>query len=327
MDMGRPVRDDAHRPGKGSSERAVSTMSQEPDERDAELRRMHSQADAREGDIRDMGEREQRQDTLIERLHREAKVAADELAALHVLLEAAQHELEDLRAIRDALTPSELPQRPGLELAAAFVPAAEQISGDFYLVAEGPQDSTLLVIGDVVGHGLQAGRRAAFVRTAFAATAPFSDDPRRLLSWANTALVERAGTGSEFVTAGCVTYLPNEQLLRWAYAGHPPALRMHDGRELVAPSQGLPLGVGKDPEYLEGSLRSEDPTGVLLYTDGLTEARHNGRLFGVEGVAAVLGELHHPSASEAIAILRARVAEFADGSLTDDLCMLAACID
>jgi serine phosphatase RsbU (regulator of sigma subunit) len=63
-----------------------------------------------------------------------------------------------LRAIRDALTPPELPQRPGLELAAAFLPAAaEKVSGDFYLVAEGPQDSTVLVVGDVVGHGLPRG--------------------------------------------------------------------------------------------------------------------------------------------------------------------------
>ena len=117
-------------------------------------------------------------------------------------LDTAEHELDDLRAIRDALTPPELPQRPGLDLAAAFLPtAAEQVSGDFYLVAEGPQDSTVLVVGDVVGHGLDAARRAAFVRTAFAATAPFSDDPCQLLSWANTALIERAGITDEFVTA------------------------------------------------------------------------------------------------------------------------------
>jgi hypothetical protein len=76
------------------------------------------------------------------------------------------------------------------------------------------------------------------VRTAFAATAPFSDDPARLLSWANAALIERAGTGSEFVTAAVVTYLPNDQLLRWAYAGHPPALSLDGGEELLAPAQG-----------------------------------------------------------------------------------------
>jgi len=291
-------------------------MSQEPDDRDAELRRLHSEADAREVDIRGMGAHGDLQDTLIERLRREAQVRDDELAALRGRLERAESELEDLRAIRDALTPSQLPQRPGLELAAAFVPAADQVSGDFYLVAEGPEDSTLLVIGDVVGHGLHAGRRAAFVRTAFAATAPFSDDPCRLLSWANTALVERAGTSSDFVTAACMTYHPQRQLLRWAYAGHPPALRMPDGGELVAPSQGIPLGVHSEPAYVDGTLRAEGPTGVLLYTDGLTEARHDGAFFGLQGVADVLGALDRPSAQE-----------FAGrGGLTDDLCMLAASI-
>ena len=268
------------------------------------------------------------QETLIARLRREAEVRDEELAALRARLDAAELELEDLRAIRDALTPPELPRRPGLELAAAFLPAgAERVSGDFYLVAEGPQDSTLLVIGDVVGHGLQAGRRAAFVRTTFAATAPFSDDPWRLLSWANTALVERAGTSTEFVTAACVTFHPSERVLRWAYAGHPPAVWMHNGRELAAPKQGPPLGLEEDPDYTEGSLRLQDPVGVLLYTDGLTEARRDESFFGIEGVSAVLGELENPSPSEAIAVLRARVADFAYGSLTDDLCLLVARID
>ena len=248
----------------------------------------------------------------------------EELAVLRSRLASAEHELQDLRAIRDALTPPELPKRPGLELAAAFLPAADQVSGDFYLVAEGPRDSTVLVIGDVVGHGVKAGQRAAFVRTTFAATAPFSDDPCQLLSWANSALVERAGTSSEFVTAACVTYLPSERLVRWAYAGHPPALWMQDGRELVAPRQGTPLGMAGEMGAAEGSRRCPGPTGLLLYTDGLTEARHDGEFFGVQGVSAVLGELRDPSATEAVAVLRARVADFAYGTLSDDLCMLAA---
>jgi serine phosphatase RsbU (regulator of sigma subunit) len=303
-------------------------MSPGRDEKDVELRRLHSQADAREDDIRDMGAHEHRQDTLIGRLRREAEVRDDELSETRLRLAEAEHELEDLRAIRDALTPSELPERPGLELAAAFVPATEQVSGDFYLVAEGPQDSTVLVIGDVVGHGLRAARRAAFVRTAFVATAPFTDDPWRLLSWVNTALVERPGPSADFVTAACMTYLPRERLLRFAYAGHPPALSVPGGRELLAPIQGVPLGVHIEPEYVEGRLTAEGPIGVLLYTDGLTEVRHNGSFFGLDGVTAVLGELERPSALDVVSSLRARVAAFADADdLPDDLCMLAAFID
>ena len=300
-------------------------MSPEYDEDTFEVRRLHTEVDARDRDIRDLGEREHRYKDLVARLRREADVRDEKLAALSQLLETAEHELKDLRAIRDVFTPPELPTRPGLELAAAYLPvSAEQVSGDFYLVAEGPQDSTLLVIGDVVGHGLTAARRAAFVRTAFAATAPFSDDPCQLLNWANAALVERADTSSEFVTAACVTYLPEHRLLRFAYAGHPPALSVFDDREFVAPSQGPPLGIVADPEYVEGSVEAESPTGLFLFTDGVTEARHGDELFGVAGVRAVLGELENPSPGDVIAIVRARVADFAYGTLTDDLCMLAA---
>jgi serine phosphatase RsbU (regulator of sigma subunit) len=322
------MRNDATGTRDASHERAANGMSEDPGTDERELRRLRSEVAAQQRDIHDLDDREHRQETLIARLREEAALREGDLAVLGERLESAEHELEDLRAIRDALTPPELPQRPGLELAAVFLPAAaEQVSGDFYLVAEGPQDSTVLVVGDVVGHGLQAGRRAAFVRTAFAATAPFSDDPCRLLSWANTALIERAGISNEFVTAACVTYLPNEQLLRWAYAGHPPALWLDDGRELIAPRQGHLLGVRADPGCVEGSRRSTAGAGVLLYTDGLTEARHDGKQFGLDGVSAALGGRHRPSPTEAVAVLRARLADFAYGTLTDDVCLLAVRIN
>jgi serine phosphatase RsbU (regulator of sigma subunit) len=322
------MRNDAPGTRDASHVRVANGMSEDPGTDERELQRLRSEVAAQQRDIHDLDDREHRQEALIARLRGEAAVREGDLVVLRERLEATDHELEDLRAIRDALTPPELPERPGLELAAAFLPAAaERVSGDFYLVAEGPQDSTVLVVGDVVGHGLQAGRRAAFVRTAFAATAPFSDDPCRLLSWANTALIERAGISSEFVTAACVTYLPIEQRLRWAYAGHPRALWLDDGRELTAPTQGSPLGIGEGPGCIESSLRSTAHAGVLLYTDGLTEARHDGKQFGLDGVRAALGGLHIPTPTEAIAILRARVADFAYGTLTDDLCLLAARIN
>ena len=296
-------------------------MTIERPENSRELQRLRSEVAALKHDLDD-------EVTLLARLRREAEVREGDLAVLHERLQVAEHELDDLRAIRDALTPPELPRRPGLELAALFLPAAEErVSGDFYLVAEGPQDSTVLVVGDVVGHGLGAARRAAFIRTTFAATAPFSDDPRRLLSWANTALIERAGTSADFVSAACLTYLPHQQLLRWAYAGHPPALWLDDGRELLAPTQGTLLGTTLDPGGVEGARRMSPGGGVLLYTDGLTEARHDREQFGLDRVSAVLAGLEAPSPTEAIGALRARVDTFAYGTRTDDLCMLAARIN
>jgi len=106
--------------------------------------------------------------------------------------------------------------------------------------------------------------------------------------------------------------------------GHPPALSLDDGEELVAPAQGTPLGIRADPGCVEGSRRANGGGGVVLYTDGLTEARYGGQLFGLEGASAALGDLEKPSPTEAIGVLRARAAEFAKGILTDDICLLAA---
>jgi len=99
---------------------------------------------------------------------------------------------------------------------------------------------------------------------------------------------------------------------------------LDDGQELKPLSQGAVLGLGADLGCAEGSRRSPSGAGVLLYTDGLTEARHDGEMFGLNGVSAALGGLHKPSPAEAVAALRARVADFAYGTLTDDLCLLAA---
>jgi energy-coupling factor transporter ATP-binding protein EcfA2 len=84
------------------------------------------------------------------------------------------------------------------------------------------------------------------------------------------------------------------------------------------------LGIRADPGCLEGSWRRTDGGGVVLYTDGLTEARHGGQLFGLEGATAALEGLDKPSPVQAIDILRDRSSEFAEGILTDDICLLAA---
>jgi serine phosphatase RsbU (regulator of sigma subunit) len=271
------------------------------------------------------GEKLSSQARLIAMLRHQAELRESDVAALRERLESAEHELEDLRAIRDALTPAEVPRRPGLDIAARFLPAAKHVGGDFYLVGVGPRDATVLVVGDVVGHGLAAARRAAFVRTIFAATAPFSDDPVQLLRWVNAALIERAGTTHDYVTAACATFLPGERRLRWAYAGHPPALRLDDGRELTADRQGAPLGLYVDPECVEGAHHAAPGDGVLLYTDGLTEARHDdGRLLGIDAVGATLRELEGRSPAQVVATLSSQAGQFAAGGLNDDLCLLAA---
>ena len=144
---------------------------------DKELVQLRSEVADQQRDI-DKDDREVRQETLIARLREEAAVRDEELVALRERLEAAEHELEDLRAIRDALTPPELPERPGLQLAAAFVPAAERSAATSTWSPKGRRTPRCWSSATSSGMACRPARRAAFVRTTFAATAPFSDDPR-----------------------------------------------------------------------------------------------------------------------------------------------------
>ena len=258
-------------------------------------------------------------------LRQEADLHAQALTRLRAELAAAREELVDLRAIRDALTPPELPALPGLELAASFLPASHQVSGDFYMAAPGPDDTAVLVIGDVVGHGIEAARRAAFVRTAFASTAGFTDDPSRLLEWANLALIETIGESENFVTAACVTYRPQSRTLRWAMAGHPPPLWLSSGQEVAGASPGVPLGISSTLGGEAAELQAEPGIGLLLYTDGLTEVRQDGDLYGLERVQALMQSADRPL-RETLDELTAAAASFSGEGLQDDLCLLAACL-
>ena len=238
-------------------------------------------------------------------------------------LAADERELNDLRAVRDALTPPELGRWPGVDIAASFLPATDGVSGDFYLVAAGPQETTTLVVGDVVGKGLEAARRAAFVRTVFATTAPFSDDPARLLSWANTALYERVESDRGFVTAGCVTLSLTGRVLRWGYAGHPPVLWLDTGEELGG-ARTIPLGLDDEWACAPAADRLSPGKGVLLYTDGVTEARRDGVEFGQTRLAHTVQALQGCPPSEVVAAVTNEVKEYSASNLADDLCVVAA---
>lgn len=246
--------------------------------------------------------------------------------ALRGELAAQGRELTELRAIQEALVPTELPRRPALELASCYVPAEQGVAGDFFLVAAGPADATIVVIGDVLGKGLEAARRASFVRAALATFAPFTDDPVRLLDMANYSLIEKAGTSQTFVTAACVTYRPRESALAWALAGHPPPVLLGDGRPLEGARPGVPLGIEVDLGCGAGHQPLAPGAGVLLYTDGLSEARPpdgRGGLLGLERVCRVVAEAGEAPPALVVERLRGVAEELSGGRLADDLCMVA----
>lgn len=255
--------------------------------------------------------------------------------ALRGALADRDRELDELRALQAALVPPRPPDRPELELASCYVPAEGGVGGDFYIVAAGPGDATVLVVGDVVGRGIDAARHAAYVRTAIATYARFTDDPCRLLELANEALLEQGGDAERFVTAACVRFRPGDEQLTWAAAGHPAPILLDDGVHLNGVRPGLPLGIEPDIDCEMRQTPLRPGGGFLLFTDGLSEARRRaaasarGRgahvdLFGSERISDLIAEHSGDDPTAIVRALRRAAEQFAGGTLEDDLCLLAA---
>lgn len=265
---------------------------------------------------------ERAQRALISELRADVDEAAHDVESAGKRLTIAELELVDLRAIRDALLEPALIQREGMTIAAEVIPAASYVGGDFFFVGDGANGTTVMAIGDVVGKGLSAVRRSAFTRTALASVASFSDDPCQLLRWVNVALVERIGESAEFVTAACMTYDPRSRVLRLAAAGHHPALRLGSGVELTPERTGGALGLAREIGCSASAHQLTDGDGVLLYTDGLTEARGERTRYGIDRLSARVRSGAGLDPQQTLNALKRDLVEFVDDQLADDVCLL-----
>jgi serine phosphatase RsbU (regulator of sigma subunit) len=238
-------------------------------------------------------------------------------------------ELTELRTIQETLAPAAPEPRPGLDLATCYMPARDGVAGDFYLVTEAANDATVIAIGDVAGRGLEAAKRAWFVRTVLASSAGFTEDPGEMLDLANYSLIEESGASSLFVTAACIVYRPDDHTIRWSVAGHDTPLLLDDGKPLPnRPSAGVPLGVDNSTGCATVASTLPFGSGLLLYTDGVTEARRsNGAapdaLFGEERLAVLVSELRGETPTAVVERVRDAVLEHTEGRLDDDLCLIA----
>ena len=237
-------------------------------------------------------------------------------------LRVLEHSAEELEAIRAALAPAELPDLPELDAAAAFVPSELGVSGDFYLLTNGPDGSTIAVVGDVVGHGPAAARLATFIRARFAAFAASTSDPAELLTLANAALGDRPGRQHELVSAVCVRLHPSEDKVCWARAGHPPPLRLPQLEELPFGGATFLLGAGEEIELqnIESPLSGGD--GLVVFTDGATDVRQGKQMLGLEGLRGVLAPLVGLRARVIVSEVERAILAWADRPIRDDLCLV-----
>jgi serine phosphatase RsbU (regulator of sigma subunit) len=234
-----------------------------------------------------------------------------------------EHSAEELEAIRAALAPATLPELPGVDAAAAFHPSEYGVSGDFYLLTNGPDGSAVAIVGDVVGHGPRAARLATFVRSQLAAFAAESSNPAELLARANNAILDRPGRRQELVSAVCLRLQVGERHLSWAIAGHPPPLRLPGLEELHPRGNTFLLGAGPELYLDVAETVLDEGGGVLAYTDGATDVRRGGELLSLAGLSELLTPFCRYPAAALVEDAEAAILAWADEPNRDDLCLLA----
>lgn len=198
--------------------------------------------------------------------------------------------------LQDSMLPHIEPRMSGCDIATRYLPGTllGRVGGDWFDSVKLPGARTALVVGDVMGHGLNAAAMMGQLRTAVQTMGALDLPPAQLLRNLDD-LAQRLG---EHYLATClyVVYDPIAGELRLANAGHiPPVLvRALDGRsELLELPTGAPIGVGGVP-FESVRVRVAPGDRLLMCTDGLVEVR--GEDIGV-GLAALVESAAHPAAS------------------------------
>ncbi|MEU8469788.1 SpoIIE family protein phosphatase [Streptomyces sp. NPDC029006] len=206
------------------------------------------------------------------------------------------HAYEQHRDVAEALQRAqltELPDTPGLALAARYLPATHglNIGGDWYDAFPQPDGSVLTVIGDVTGHGLRAAVIMGQLRTALRAYAVEGNGPARILTLLHRML--RHQEPELYATCAIARFSPGEPGVVWAAAGHPPAVARGPGGEVrvLDARPGIMLGVPMPYEYEEYTLDLPTGSTLALYTDGLVERRSAGIDAGIDRLARAMGAL------------------------------------
>jgi serine phosphatase RsbU (regulator of sigma subunit) len=250
-------------------------------------------------------------------LARRAALALDNARAYETQREIAA-------TLQRSLLPPALPTTGPFEVAATYRTPGDTVlvGGDFYDLFPLRGAGWGVAIGDVQGKGSGAATLTALARYTVRAGALTLRNPKQVLRTLNEAILRE---GERFLTICLLTLQPTGDRLRArvCLAGHPlPMLVRATGEVEAVGRPGTLLGVVPDVDLFVFTFDVRPGDLIVLFTDGLTEARRDGELFGVEGVRKVLEGCGGQQPPEVVARLEQAVTEFVGGQPRDDMAIL-----
>lgn len=248
--------------------------------------------------------------------------------ARRVAQEAEERARKLAETLQRSFIPPSAPEVPGLDIAAAYRPAGDgtEVGGDFYDVFQISTGEWIIAVGDVCGKGVEAAVLTAFVSHTLRALAVQWDDPSEMLRALNTALLGHPS--DRFCTVVVLRMLRDgdDWLVKISSGGHPLPLLVTAACEIAEiGAAGSLVGVLTHPRLDDERRVITTGDRIVVFTDGVTEARGDGGLFGIEGVVGVLDETRPTSAHVTEALLDG-VLEFQEGLPRDDIAIVTIAV-
>lgn len=228
--------------------------------------------------------------------------------------------------LQSSLIPPAPPVVPGLDVAAAYRPAGDgtQVGGDFYDVFEIGAGDWGVVLGDVCGKGAEAAGVTALVRHTTRAAAMRTKRPRRVLATVNDALL-RQGVERFCTAVYARVHQPTGRPWRITLAsgGHPLPVRVAaTGRVAELGLSGGLLGVMPAPPLHDAAVDLQPGDVVVLYSDGVPDARRGSEFFGEDALRACITVNRDEKAAAIAAAVVDEVMTFQSGLARDDIALL-----
>ncbi|SFS89560.1 PP2C family protein-serine/threonine phosphatase [Marininema halotolerans] len=229
-----------------------------------------------------------------------------------------EYEIEVAVGMQQTLLPNHSPRMHGLDVGVISVPA-HRMSGDYYNFVDHDHSSLGVALADIIGKGIPAALCMSMIKYAMDQLDHPTGGPSGVLGRLNS-VVERNVDASMFITMVYGVYERENHKFRYATAGHEPGFifREKDGSFEDMATKGLVLGVAKEISYEEFSIHLEPGDAVILFSDGVTEARVEGQFLGRERFKELVRQYMHLPAQEAVEAMYQSLYEQANYELKDD---------
>ncbi len=240
--------------------------------------------------------------------------------------EHLQQELTDSQEIQQALLPKELPSLNGFEIAVAWKPASA-VGGDYFDVLKFSERHTGICIADVAGKGMPAALLMSNMQAVLKSVASDIVAPGDLCARVNNVICHNI-VAHRFISSFYALLDTKSRRLSYANAGHCPPILMRDGDCVRLKEGGPVLGIFPDRFYMQDEIELRAGDCLVLFTDGVTEARNaEGKEFGEGRLQDLLAVGHKLHATELRDRIMAAVREFSAGIVDDDATLMVLTVD